>query len=270
MRDTGFGVDDLRGAGETHAHGFAREADGSLRVISDHPISGRYASGGAFTSPDDMARFARALAGEGFLSDASRDEVLRRFDPEREGAGVLTGSGHVPGFTHLFRYDIDADRLVLTMTNLDAEGPEDMMALHSAIDGALGVEPATPKTRVLTVRSARDGLPDTAIGIAVTEWLDAVASGDARAVYEIRMKHGEPSDGGPKLRDFCKQVARSKETMGGFDVVGYLEQEDGSLLVVVRGTKQEARMTFAAPGEGETGAIGGIDIEVVRAPRNKE
>lgn len=127
MRATGMrSPEDL----SKHAVGLVREGD-ALAPAPAVDYARRFASGGFYSTVDDLLRLCRALRDDAFLGEEGRALVLGNDH-------TLLVAGMLPGFMNALVYDADRDVAVIALNNLVADDPNAFIGLVRELAGLAG------------------------------------------------------------------------------------------------------------------------------------
>jgi len=137
--------------------------------------SGRYASGGAYSSVKDMIRLAETLGSEFVDSENllfGKNERLEHY-------------GSLPNATNVFVVDRKADFCFIFLNNSGIADLSEITNLLNEVQVELGIEVAPTEKRKIKVdamSTLRDSVP---LEHAMLEWSKALEEGDEQALFEI-------------------------------------------------------------------------------------
>lgn len=143
----------------------------------------RYASGGFYSSVADLAKLAKALHGDQFLSAESKS-FLQKQD-------ALSIYGSLPSSSHLIMLDWQAELTIIMLQNLALEDLNRIPQFVTECRNALDLTSAErPKRKVVlnSMQSLADTVP---LESAMKEWLIALRKGNPKDIFQILAKHSE-------------------------------------------------------------------------------
>tara|TARA_Y100001978_G_C23668779_1_gene422612 strand:+ start:136 stop:1554 length:1419 start_codon:yes stop_codon:yes gene_type:complete len=143
----------------------------------------RYASGGLYSSVADLAKLAKALHGDQFLSAESK-AFLQKQD-------ALSIYGSLPSSSHLILLDWQAELTIIMLQNLALEDLNRIPQFVAECRDVLDLTSAErPKRKV--VLNSLESLADTVpLESALKEWLIALKKGNPKELFQILAKHSE-------------------------------------------------------------------------------
>ncbi|MEQ8766428.1 MAG: serine hydrolase domain-containing protein [Planctomycetota bacterium] len=266
LENTGTGAGGPGRASWTIGH---VEAESELRPAMQVEYARRLSSGGMYSTANDLLRLFEALREQSLLSSEASREFRTSFDDSRSPDREQLFAGGLPGHASMLVWDLANGRCVISLNNLALDYGDfqrTVATLAESLRTGRELKPATATSGFdYSVLSLGQELPDTPLGRAVERWLTAVGGEDVDALRKVL-----PEVYGAAPEDLEKEIAQLgglRRRLGGFERFGYRVQDDGQLLVVVRGSgSREIRFRFSAH-EARPSVIDNIDIRLTNIGR---
>lgn len=230
------------------ALGYERQGDGALQRVPPVNIRARYASGGGYSTVNDLKNFSLAFQDIGFLSEPSRLIMLGRRGTDEGAASAdpleLNAGGVLPGFTNRLLYQPEGQQLVILLNNVSIAPPTALATVGDNMMRSIGgkVAESGGKKRVF-ISVPHNGFPDTPLAQAMKAFTEAIAMEDAAQIEAVFRSVIVPSEfTEEEIVELGENMAALPQEMGKWDVAGYREESPLQFEVVVFG--EEEREVF--------------------------
>lgn len=145
--------------------------------VDNSNYQGRYASGGCYSTAEDLVILSKALQGSEFLSPASKDLLTN-------STNKIEAYGSLPGYSNMYIQDLDKNYTIIALNNLGLRDLSAMTKLKSGIETSLGFEAVAgsrKKVRLNPVSKLSDAV---SIEKSFKAWIEAAETTDATEIFE--------------------------------------------------------------------------------------
>ncbi|MEQ8908142.1 MAG: serine hydrolase domain-containing protein [Vicingaceae bacterium] len=138
---------------------------------------GRYASGGAYSTIEDLIKLSEALSHGKFLNPESR-KYLESTNNKIEVFGSL------PGYSNMFIKDFESNYTIIALNNIGLRDLSLMAKLKTSIESDLGVRPTKKSKKVVRVNPIHSLNDSIAIENSLKSWIRAVETQNAVEIFK--------------------------------------------------------------------------------------
>lgn len=149
-------------------------------VMHQSDLKMRYASGGYYSSVNDLLALSKAVRSGGFVSDEMRSNLFQANDSRLEVYGSL------PTYTNMFIFDPKANLTLIVLNNIGLTDLNTMTMLKTSIDKILNLESDQSRSPKRVQLNSIDRLNDSvALEAHLKIWIEAIESGDEDRIYSV-------------------------------------------------------------------------------------
>ncbi len=217
-------------------HGYIFEDGAWAKDDSDY--SSRYASGGFYSSMNDLIALSKALESDSIFSDT----VLNRFFGD-DGRKEVYGS--LPSFSNVFIKDRNKGYTLILLNNTGLRDLMDIPGLVGMIEANLGIEKLEAPRRVVQLE------PISVLSDSITlyrnfaEWIEAVERYGEDEIFQIIDRSSVPGSMAKEDRTWADLSSLNK-TLPNFRALGYrwVRDKDPKGIEVWFGSDEEGKIAI--------------------------
>ncbi|WP_299111542.1 serine hydrolase domain-containing protein [uncultured Winogradskyella sp.] len=185
---------------------------------------GRYASGGAYSSLQDLIKLSDALKADQFLNEKSLDYLFG----ENQSIEVY---GSLPGFTNMIYIEREENTTIIVLNNIGVPDLRKVSELKLGVLKILGVDTqkntqsAKHKITLINVSNLSDSIP---IEKGMKNWIEAILNSDKDKMNDV-FNDNATTNGKMDITDpTWDELIRLKNEWPNFRVYGYrwIEKEN--------------------------------------------
>lgn len=173
----------------------------------------RYASGGCYSSVNDLILLSKALSGNSFLTPDSKILLL-------DSKNKIEVYGSLPGNSNMFIQDFEEDYVIISLNNLGLRDLSFMTTLKSGIENQLGIASEERPRRVVKLEPIESLNDSIAIEKSLKAWARTVVSGDADEIYKIIQSASIEGSMSKEDRTW-QDLSNLNSTLPNFRALGY-------------------------------------------------
>lgn len=227
---------------------------------ADQAYLHRYASGGFFSSLNDLKKLIHTLNGNLFLGEEAKQWIWGKEAQRLEVYGAL------PSVTHMLLWDKEADFCMIVLNNVGLENPDYMLKFKAEVCKTLGIAPSPQKEKSKIILEPVQALSDSIpLEAAMKEWVDAIQKAEPESIFQDIEKQGKVNAfqaDDPTWAD----IAELRSKLPGFHPAGYRWIEGGPIhgLEVWFTSDEEAKIGFLwIPDESDPTKIANLMVKPV-------
>lgn len=245
MRDSGYGIEN------TAMDGYVYE-DGQWK-LSELDYTNRYASGGAYSSLNDMVKLVKNLPGKSFLEEESRLALLTD--------GKLEVFGALPNVTNMLYLDKDSGLKVVLLNNLGVRDLSAISEFKKGIERIFGIRTKHSNKEKSSITLHRIETLNDSVRIekGMRQWIEAIEGGNKTDMIDIFNKYASASGFTPKEDPTWDEILRVRKEWSGFRVYGYRKvenEEPRGIEVWFRSdTEERVALRWVMGDDGEDGTM---------------
>jgi len=209
MNNSGYFLEE-----ENNINGYKKENDNW--VLDKANYKSRYASGGAYSSLQDLVKLSKALRGTDFFNDDSLDYLFGENQ-------TLEVYGSLPSYTNMIYINRKENVTIIVLNNIGVPDLNKMSDIKNGIEQILGLatqKNQSPKNKITLLNtSVLD--KDIPIEKALKNWSIAILEGDKNKMLNI-FNNNADNEGLMDINDpTWDELIRIKNEWPNFRVYGY-------------------------------------------------
>lgn len=188
-------------------------------VVDNNDYHGRYASGGAYSSMDDLKKLAGSLL-ENALIKPSEDDFIFGENSTIEVYGSL------PSITNMFYINKNEKVIAIMLNNVGVPDLNKITELKSGIMEILDIDPEKrPKAKITLLKrtALNDSIP---LEKGMKEWILAIENGNRKQMAEVFNQNASENRKTPVDDPTWDEILRVREEWKNFRVYGFRRIED--------------------------------------------
>ena len=183
-------------------------------VKDERSYASRYASGGAFSSLNDLRILSESLLEDDFINPSDFPRVFTA-DHRYEYYGSL------PSVTNTFLVDRKNNLTLIALNNIGVTRLDAITDMKLAMMDALSIEREESRLKKRVVLEVIDSLkPEVPLEAGMREWVSAIQTGTARDIYEVINTYSLEGEM-VEADETWGEIVAVRDTLPNFDVVGY-------------------------------------------------
>ncbi|NVK52842.1 MAG: beta-lactamase family protein [Flavobacteriaceae bacterium] len=190
-------------------------------VVDQTNYNIRYASGGAYSSMEDLIKLSKSLRNNTFLNEDSLRQLFGKND-------LIEVYGSLPSFTNMIYINREENVSIVLLNNIGVPDLAKVSEMKEDVTNILGIKPpkatkSKNKITLLNVANLNDSIPAEK---GMKDWAEAILEGNKTKMNSVFNAYAVP-EGKMKLSDpTWDELIRIKKEWPNFRVYGYRWVED--------------------------------------------
>lgn len=174
---------------------------------------GRYASGGGYSTIEDLVIFSRALSDEGFLSSKNRKYL-------ESNKFKIEVFGSLPGYSNMFIVDFENNYTIILLNNTGLKDLSDVLKLKTNIENELGVKQSKNTRRVVKLDPVHNLNDSLVLEKSLKSWIGAVETKNADEIFKA-IENASMEGSMEKDDRTWDDLSQLNKTLPNFRALGY-------------------------------------------------
>lgn len=174
----------------------------------------RYASGGFYSSLNDLLKLVKAIRSKDFLTPKGHAILFDKVQQKVEVYGAL------PAYTNMFICDLENDFTMIVLNNIGISNLEAMSSLKNQVAAVFNINYASGHAKNTVVLNSLNNLSDTVrLEYGMKQWITAIASENETEIFEVFNRFSTEQE--DRNDPTWAEIVKAKKTLPNFRPAGF-------------------------------------------------